>query len=210
VKQAAKCVIIAGGDVQEKISVYPDFLVICADGGYRHALAQNIKPDVLIGDFDSYTDELPEDIKIIRYPVEKDISDTWACVEYAKQHGCQFFNIYGAFGGDRIDHSIANFQLIRRMAEENLDFTMFYKNQRIINLHAGYGQRLRPDLNSYFSVFALSDTCKGVTIKGAKYPLENAALKNNFPLGLSNEFIGEYLEISVKEGNLLLILTETE
>lgn len=202
------CVIIAGGDVQEKISITENSSVICADGGYRHALAQNIKPDVLIGDFDSYTGELPKDIEIIRYPAEKDVSDTWACVKYARLHECRYFHIYGAFGGDRIDHSIANLQLIRRMAEENLDFTMFYKNQKIMNLNAGYELWLRPEPNSYFSVFALSDTCKGVTIKGAKYPLENAELKNNFPLGLSNESTGEDLEISVEEGNLLVVMTE--
>ena len=203
------CVIIAGGDVTETIRIPEQALILCADSGYRHALKQNIKPDVLIGDFDSYTNKLPEDIKIVRYPVEKDVSDTWACVEFAKEHGCIEFMIYGAFGGDRIDHSIANLQMLRNIAEENMTAVLYYKKQILTNLNAGETDFLIPDFYPYFSLFALSEVCKGVTITGAKYPLENAELKNSFPLGLSNEVsttAGAY--VSVEEGNLLLVMTE--
>ena len=202
------CVILAGGDVSEKIQIHKGEMLICADSGYRHALKQNLKPDVLIGDFDSYTDKLPEDIKIIRYPVEKDVSDTWACMEYAREKGFDTFKIYGAFGGDRIDHSIANLQMLRNIAEENLTAVLYYKKQILTNLNAGEPDCLIPDFCSYFSLFALSEVCRGVTITGAKYPLENAELKNSFPLGLSNEVstsAGAY--VSVQEGNLLLVMT---
>jgi len=201
------CIIIAGGEIQEEIEIFPDALILCADSGYVHALKQNIKPHVLIGDFDSYTDKLPEDIKIVRYPVEKDVSDTWACVEYAKEKGFDTFKIYGAFGGDRIDHSIANLQMLRNIAEENLTARFYYKKQIIRNLNAGEKITFFRHSIPYFSVFALSDVCKGVTIKGAKYPLENAELKNSFPLGLSNEGSEPHVEISVQEGNLLLVMT---
>ncbi|MBR4319584.1 MAG: thiamine diphosphokinase [Oscillospiraceae bacterium] len=202
------CVILAGGDVNEKIHIQSGEMLICADSGYRHALKQKLKPDVLIGDFDSYTEKLPEDIEIIRYPVEKDVSDTWACVQYAKEKGYNCFKIYGAFGGDRIDHSIANLQLIRSVAEENSDIVLYYKKQILMNVNAGESYLISENF-PYFSVFALSDTCKGVTITGAKYLLSDAELKNSFPLGLSNEIntlAGAY--VSVKEGILLLVMTK--
>ena len=202
------CVILAGGDVSEKIRIQSGEMLLCADSGYRHALKQNLKPDVLIGDFDSYTDELPKNIEIVRYPVEKDVSDTWACVQYAKEKGFDCFKIYGAFGGDRIDHSIANLQLIRSVAEENLNAVLYYKKQILTNVNADE-TNLIPDFFPYFSVFALSEVCRGVTITGAKYPLSNAELKNSFPLGLSNEVntqAGAY--VSVKEGMLLLVMTK--
>ncbi|MBR1528212.1 MAG: thiamine diphosphokinase [Oscillospiraceae bacterium] len=203
------CVILAGGDVSEKIWLHKEEILICADCGYRHALAQNLKPDILIGDFDSYTDQLPDNIEIVRYPAEKDVSDTWACVEYAKEKGFDCFRIYGAFGGDRIDHSIANFQMLRNIAEENLNAVLYYKKQILTNLNAGDMEYLIPDLFSYFSVFVLSEVCRGVTITGAKYPLENAELKNNFPLGLSNEVTHPAgANVYVNEGNLLLVMTE--
>ncbi len=202
------CIIIAGGEVQEEIQVFPDALVLCADSGYARALQQNIRPHVLIGDFDSYTDSLPEDIKIIRYPAEKDVSDTWAAVQFGKEKGRTDFMIYGAFGGDRIDHSIANFQLLRAIAEENLTAEFYYKKQVIKNLNAGKKISFFRHSFPSFSVFALSEVCKGVTIRGAKYPLENAELKNSFPLGLSNEGSEPHAEISVQEGNLMLVLTK--
>ena len=207
-KVQKRCVIIAGGDVCEKMNPSQE-LILCADGGYRHALAQNIRPDVLIGDFDSYTDTLPENVKIVRYPAEKDVSDTWACVEYAVKQGYQAFEIYGAFGGDRIDHSIANLQLFRAIAEKNRNAVFHYGKQKISNINAGNSERIDADRYLSFSVFALSDICKGVTIKGAKYLLENAELKNSFPLGLSNEVTDKvFAEISVKEGSLMLVKTK--
>ena len=202
------CIIIAGGEIQEEIQIFPDALILCADSGYIHAQKQNIKPHVLIGDFDSYTEKLPEEIPIVRYPVEKDVSDTWACVEFAKEHGRTEFMIYGAFGGDRIDHSIANLQLLRSIAEKNLNARLYYKKQIIRNLNAGEKITFFRHSIPCFSVFALSEICRGVTIKGAKYPLENAELKNSFPLGLSNETTDNTAEISVQEGNLLLVMTE--
>ncbi len=203
------CVILAGGDVSEKIMIHEDEMLICADSGYRHALAQNLNPDILIGDFDSYTETLPEHVPVVRYPAVKDVSDTWACMEYAQENGFENFKIYGAFGGDRIDHSIANLQMLRKIAEENLNAVLYYRKQILTNLNAGETDYLIPDFCSYFSLFALSEVCRGVTITGAKYPLENAELKNLFPLGLSNEVstpAGAY--VSVKEGNLLLVMTK--
>lgn len=54
------------------------------------------------------------------------------------------------------------------------------------------------------SVFCHSDRAEGVTIQGLKYTLQDAELTNGFPLGVSNEFIGERAEISVKKGILLV------
>ena len=56
----------------------------------------------------------------------------------------------------------------------------------------------------YVSVFAHSDICSGVTIKGLFYEVENAEFKNTFALGVSNEFIGKRPEISVKTGTLCI------
>ena len=56
------------------------------------------------------------------------------------------------------------------------------------------------------SVFALTDRCEGVAIRGAKWTLEGATLTNAFPLGLSNEFAAPEAEISVENGALLVIV----
>ena len=57
----------------------------------------------------------------------------------------------------------------------------------------------------YISVFSLSDRSEGVSLRGLKYLLEDAVLTNVFPLGASNEFLGEVSEIEVRDGTLLII-----
>ena len=52
----------------------------------------------------------------------------------------------------------------------------------------------------YVSVFSHTSESAGVSIKGLKYSLEDAVLTNTFPLGVSNEFVDEVVEISVRSG----------
>jgi thiamine pyrophosphokinase len=58
------------------------------------------------------------------------------------------------------------------------------------------------------SIFSYTERCGGITLKGLSYPLEDALLDQNFPLGVSNSMIGEPASISVREGRLLVILSD--
>ncbi len=199
------CVIIAGGDVTGEIRIPKNALVICADCGYRHALQQGIEPDVLIGDFDSYTEPLPEHCKILKHPIEKDETDTMLAVYYGKEQGCQMFNIYGVFGGRRIDHSIANIQMLHHMYEMQLNAVLYHGNTIVSVQSPEMGVGMYPYYEGSFSLFALTDTCEGVTIKGTKYTAENITLKNSFPLGVSNSIKDEFAEVEIKSGLLLVV-----
>ncbi len=200
------CVIIAGGDVSGKIRVPEDALVICADCGYRHAKQQKIRPDILIGDFDSLSGEIPEECRILRHPAEKDETDTLLAVYYGRDHGCREFHIYGALGGVRFDHSIANIQMLHHMALQGLTGVL-HDGGTSISVQLP-GKARYPKCSGYLSVFALTDVCTGVAERGVKYPLENAVLHSSFPLGVSNEIIGDSAEISLETGVLLIIRTE--
>ena len=57
------------------------------------------------------------------------------------------------------------------------------------------------------SVFAVDGPCRGVSIRGTYYPLNDAELLPSFPLGVSNCWSEEYAEISVDEGILMVILS---
>ncbi|MDE6730465.1 MAG: thiamine diphosphokinase [Oscillospiraceae bacterium] len=205
-----KSVIIAGGEVHEKIQIPENAFVICADCGYHHAQAQGIVPDVIVGDFDSCQnpDKLPDHAEIIRLPVEKDVSDTWFAVQYAvTQLHCTEFHVYGTCGGARVDHMIANLQLLHHMGELGLQTRFYYKNQILLSVKNSDFQFSGRDYPE-FSVFALSETCF-VTISGAKYLLQDHELKNTFPLGLSNCCdANSFPEISVRDGIALLVLTK--
>lgn len=201
-------IIIAGGDVKETIEIPEHTLVVCADCGYRHALAQGIVPDAIVGDFDSWTESLPEGTEILRHPPEKDDTDTWLAIEYAKSHGCGDFVIYGAFGGDRIDHAIANIQLLHRMETNALTGTLVYGDQRVSLLSGGeYVVEILHENCGMFSLFSLTEQCTGVTVRNAKYPLEDAVLRQDYPLGVSNETLGNKVYITIETGVLLIVQT---
>ncbi len=200
------CVIIAGGDLRGEVHVPEDALLICADCGYRHAKRLGLVPDVLMGDFDSFTDRLPDACTILRHPAEKDETDTMLAVYHGRDRGCTEFHIYGAFGGARLDHSIANLQMLHHMAAQGLHGILYDGGTRVTVQTAG--TVCYPKTDGYLSLFSLTDVCTGLTARGVKYPLESAELTNRFPLGVSNEILADEAEITLESGALLVVQTE--
>ena len=187
-------------------------LLIAADAGYAACIARGLRPDLVIGDFDSM--EYPESLRtgsgevpasaVIRLPVEKDDTDMRAAVREGWRRGFRRFVLFGGTGGRRTSHTLANIQLLAEIAERGGQACMkgsgsFYTVTR--NGSFSFPAGLRGDL----SVFSLTDRSEGVSISGAKYTLENETLTNLFPLGVSNSFTGEAGEISVREGTLLIL-----
>ena len=58
------------------------------------------------------------------------------------------------------------------------------------------------------SAFSMTDEVTGLCESGVKYPLDNAVLTNNFPLGVSNEIVEDFAVISFKSGILFVCLSE--
>ena len=201
------CYVIGAGEV-ERLDFAPDSsdMVICADGGYDHAKRFGINADVIIGDFDS-VQTLPEDIKAIRYPKEKDDTDSFLAVSYGMENGYRKFALYGLLGG-RLDHTYSNLELLSYISDKGASayaagngFTVYMiKNTSI---------RLLKKQSGIISVFSFSNECRGVSIKGLKYEVDDFTMTNSLTRGLSNEFIGKDAEISVKEGKLI-IFEQTE
>lgn len=85
-----RCVIISAyntSSVRESIRLRDDDFVLCADGGYALAMREGVRPDLLIGDFDSMAAPENPVCKIVRLPMHKDDTDTMACVRYAIDQG---------------------------------------------------------------------------------------------------------------------------
>ena len=55
------------------------------------------------------------------------------------------------------------------------------------------------------SLFCPDGEARGVTVKGTKYELENGIVRSDFPIGVSNSFLGRESYVEVREGNLLMI-----
>ncbi len=176
-------------------------LIIAADGGYDHLVKCNIVPDIVIGDFDSLG-YIPDDTKVIRLPVEKDITDMLAAINIGIEKGYRIFYIYGGCGG-RIDHTMSNLQLAASIAEKGMEIFIKEGNSVITAVH---NNKVVIDEKSKgcISIISHSDVSTGVTFKGLKYPLTNAKLTNTFPLGVSNVLVGDKAEISVENGTLII------
>ena len=176
-------------------------LVIAADAGYLHAKGFGITPDICVGDFDSM--DAPPDQRTIVLPPEKDDTDMLAAIRIGQAHGFRCFHIYGG-AGNRLDHTLANLQCIANLAQEGMRGYLFDRDTVITAIHNS-AIRFSATSRGILSAFAHSDIALGVDEVGLKYPLNNATLRNTYPIGVSNEFTGVESLVRVRSGTLLII-----
>ena len=183
------------------LSPAPGDLVLAADGGYRHCQAAGVVPDLLMGDFDSLSD-LPPEVPRLTFPVEKDDTDTMLAIKYGLDQGCRTFHLFGGTGG-RMDHTLANLQALAYLAQRGAR-GFLYDESGVFTALWNDSITLPDHQEGIFSLFCLGPEAHGVTIRGGQYPLEGADLSPFFPLGVSNHFQGQPVEIQVTEGCLLI------
>lgn len=198
-----KTIIFAGGEISDYsfVDIEADF-VICADRGIIHANKLGIFPDIVTGDFDSYTGKIPECGEIYKAVPEKDDTDTMLALKLAIERGATDIRLYGATGG-RFDHTFANIQALI-YAHENSCKMSIHDESNIITVQ-GAGTEFYPKYKDwYFSVFSLTEKLYIIRMTGVKYPLENYTLMQNFPLGVSNEII-DTATITIEKGLALIV-----
>jgi len=200
-----QCMIISGAPVAGEIPVVKDEYIIACDAGVGHAIRAGIRPDLLVGDFDTYRETLPDGIPVLTAPAEKDDTDTMMAVRYALEQGFVQIRICAALGG-RLDHSIGNLSAAAYVAERLGCCYVYGAGETAILLHNRSICLKRRNTNEFVSVFAWTEEAKGVSYKGLKYPLTDATLTRTFALGISNEFAEEEAEISVQDGMLMIVL----
>lgn len=202
------CLIVSGGDyspLPEELRG-ADFIIAC-DRGYRHAERMGLTPDRILGDFDSAPPPETE-IPVERFPTRKDDTDTMLAARRALELGYREIAVACVFGG-RLDHALANLQTAAWLAERGcrVRLTGVDTDARVFT---GGAVRVPRRAGWSLSVFALSDRCEGVTIRGTRYECENALLTNAFPLGVSNEWEAEEACVEVKRGTLLVLQSRRE
>ena len=208
------CIIIGAGDLTVgRIDRQEGDYVIAVDGGLSYCSVLDLEPDLIIGDFDSVNEQEKQAVEALRAQIpdrvivlkpEKDDTDMLAALKLGLEKGFRSFRIYGGTGG-RLEHTIANIQCL-----------LFLKNQgaqgylcdgsSMIFVMKDEEVRFQPSMEGYLSLFSLGKEARGVSIRGMKYPLDKYTIKNDFPIGISNEFIGEQGILSVAEGELVGII----
>lgn len=218
-KKTEKCVIFTGGTpVCVRGFNKSDFdcsFIIAADSGIvqLEILNQNgfkFSPDILLGDMDSFDRDTAEDkfpdAEFMKFPPEKDYTDTQLALEIAISKGYKNINIIGGTG-NRADHYLANLALVRKYSMDGIDLTISDGSNRITYCTSGKISLNKDSRFKYFSLLPDMDNLYGVTISGAKYPLDNATVDRDLPVSVSNEIINNTCEIEVTKGNFFFILS---
>jgi thiamine pyrophosphokinase len=206
--------IVTGGTVSNRLlsqTVTGKEYVIGVDKGLAALDGAGIKPDLVIGDFDS----APEYIRkkymnspgaVILNPM-KDMTDTHAAVEKAIELKPESITILGATGS-RIDHLLGNISVLLSPLENGIDCFLLDEKNRVRLIEKSCIIKKSEMYGEYISLLPFGERVEGVTLKGFVYGLDNASLSLGETIGISNELREEEGLITVEEGYLLVMETK--
>lgn len=182
--------------------------IICCDSGMRHAKALGIRPDYIVGDFDSATPEILEyykdqGIPVRQFPARKNETDMELGVLLALELGATELVLFGGIG-DRFDHTLANAHYLLSLLKKGVRARLVDEKNcvEVIDRHLTiYGQK-----GDLVSTIPLSLEVKGITLRGFSYPLTDfdLALDDDY-IAVSNVLAEERAEIDIREGYLFVI-----
>lgn len=204
-----RCVIICGSPEYNagflKQTVKEDDYVICADMGYAYAVNAGIKPDLIVGDFDSCKIKLPADIETIKLNTHKDDTDAMHCVCVAADKGFDEIILLAALGG-RNDHSFANFCLLSYLCDRGVKARIESENEAVYFLKPGE-YSFDNNKGKTFSVFPFGCDEINVSYLGdVAYPAFDLSLNLSVVQGISNIFNSDHVRIRVNKGTCLVFV----
>lgn len=212
-----KTVIVSGGMLEEDFvltilkSEETEF-VIGVDKGLEFLYKHEIKPDYIVGDFDSVSRELVDyyreelNVPIREFNPVKDASDTEIALRLCLGLNRKSILILGGTG-NRIDHLWANVQCLQIALQAGVDARIVDSHNQIRLLDSDITLKKSEAFGPYFSLFPLEMPVDELSIRGAKYPLQNHFLKPSDSLCVSNEFAEDEVTISFVYGKVILMET---
>ena len=207
-----KACIITGGDVSEQfLSAYLEKhtseLRIVVDGALEITHGLGVKPDYIVGDFDTVNQELLEyydkDI-ILRHPPEKDQTDTELAIETALNSGCDSLVFFGATGS-RLDHSLGNIFLLEYLLKQGIKAEILNENNKLYLKNNSFILKRKASRGDFVSLLPLTETVENVTLRGFKYPVENLTFYREKTLGISNEITEEEASVEFSKGIFIVV-----
>ena len=189
---------------------YPGTFVVACDAGYRNAAALGLQPDLLLGDFDSAPRPDPVPPGTIILPHVKDDTDTHYAARWLMEHGCKEVVFLGALGGARLEHTLANLNTALFMAKAGVRVTLANERSELHILCPGTPLVLEKGDWMYLSLFPMDGPLEGVREEGVFYPLEDATLTPDYPLGVSNEFTAPCATLACRKGYGVVVLSRAD
>lgn len=212
-----RTVIVSGGEIDPEFALpilkaEETEFVIGVDRGLVFLNEYGIKPDYIVGDFDSSPRDLVDyyreevNVPVREFNPVKDASDTEIALRLCLDLHRKDIWILGATG-NRIDHLWANVQCLQIALDAGANARIIDSHNQIRLLESGIVLKKEEAFGKYFSLFPLELPVDALSIKGAKYPLKNHFLKPVDSLCVSNEFEEDEVEITFSYGKLILMET---
>lgn len=185
-------------------------IIIAADGGVRHILEAGYKPDVVIGDMDSLSEEDNDQLKfsglqILSHPVDKDETDLELALTYAFENFDEDILVMGALGG-RLDQTLANILLLADSRFSGRRIEIREPNQRAWLVEKS--TRIQAKIGDLVSLIPVGGDVHIANTTGLKWPLYDERLIFGGSRGISNVLTDEVAEVTLKSGRLICVLTD--
>lgn len=205
-----RVIIVGGGEkpFKELILKYliEDTKIIAADGGANCLVEYGITPNYIIGDLDSIHNDTIKNLEkceFIKYPTDKDYTDTELAYNKAVEIGAEEIVFLGCTGM-RQDHFFANMCVLYKGLKLGIKTSIVDQYNEIFlvdkdTVIEGYKGQV-------FSVFSYFEAVKGLTIRGARFELEDFQLELTNNLTVSNEFFKDKVYLKLKNGVLVVII----
>ncbi len=211
-----RTLIISGGSIDTDLALEllkePFERKIAVDGGAGFCYEHGITPTEIVGDFDTldakilnwYEEHTAAGIR--RFNPVKDATDTQIAVELALELGSTAITLLGGTG-TRLDHVLGNIQTLYLPLVRGVDCQILDRHNRIRLIRERHVIRKSEQYGTCFSLLPYTEDVYGVTLRGARYPLEehHMTVYGTGSLGVSNEIAAEQVEITMKSGILVLI-----
>lgn len=206
-----RIIIFANGELPDlekaRTLLQRDDYIICADGGTRHALALDVKPDLIIGDMDSAEkDQLQKfqeaEASMELFPHDKNETDLELAIHRAVEMNPAQIIIIAGLGG-RLDQTLANITLLTDIRLSNIDIRLddgveesfLCRDQVQVSGRTG----------DIVSLIPWGGAVSEVQTTNLKWPLHRETLYPDRTRGISNEMLGESATISIGSGLLLIV-----
>ena len=213
-----KTLIVTGGnlnkgfliDTIEKINFET---IIAVDNGLKLLNEINIKPNHIVGDFDTVNKEIldiyanDDSMKIHKFNPIKDNTDTDIAIRLAVELKSDEIIILGGIG-TRIDHVLGNIQVLKYALNNNVKCTIIDENNEIELINKTTILNKKDTDKKYISLIPLTEKVENINLKGFKYDLKNGELTIGSSLGISNEIEEEQAIIELDKGILIMIFSK--
>ena len=208
----ARAVVFSAVPVMPEMARYlqPGDLLVACDAGYRNVQRLGLVPDLIVGDFDSAPQPPVLHEHTIVLPHVKDDTDTHFAARWLWQQGCRHVTFLGALGGKRLEHTIANLHTALFLAKQGVEVLLADAYSELRILCPGRPLVLERAEWTYLSLFPLDGALTGVQERGVFYPLTDATLTPDYPLGVSNEFTEPQAVLSCRSGHGLVVLSRAD